>query len=612
MVEDRIGDLGGLKIRLASWLPADERYQRRYLPVDFQSEVASGEQALAPVPKFRPFAMRSWRGGEGATWWQRDSNEYRESSNVRPVSIRDGLELGARQVLDPAAGGGTFSDARRFGYGLGGLFTVEDGAGYPWDAVNNEWDAGITTGAGTSDVASLTDGDDTWVYSGHENGGIHRWKTGSNEEHFNDTGAFVFPPILRSFAGTLYALDGDDLYTIDKVTPDTRVQVADLAGSSAVYLASTPWAYGRMSLSDKGPIWVQRLDNGQTFLWEFNHASETQARIGKLPVDFAFPYSIFFTRGFTFVAFRYASAHAQSGPAYLWYRRGAQDGVAGPFRSLTGVTASKPILIAGMIGDDILVYFDGAVWAYNLSDGAIYMMARQTSSGTPEDAITFGKDVFIAPVSLSVANRVERFSTTEYTTETATIDLGKHDWDYPGLPKILLDITVITDPLPANTSIQAAVAVDGGAFTNIGAASTTDGETKHEWTVSSSAGSTLSGNEFELRLILASTSTSATPTVREVSARAKASAHIVEIVMAVDCADVGEQASYQLIDGLNLLAAPAAPEVVAFTDPFQQRESDAADSFDVTVQEVITPKLDEGDAEEHRSAVVKLQAVSLV
>jgi hypothetical protein len=613
MSDHPIGQLGSVKFKLAAWLPSADQYQRRYIPVDFESESASGDvPGLEADPKFRGWAVRGWRGGEGITYWDREGAMYRQSTNVRPVSILDGLILGADQdVTVNDSGGAVFNDGSRFGYGLGSIWVADDGHGYKWTP---DWGAAITIGAGASDVTSMTDGDDTHMYSGHASGAIWRWKSGTSEEHFDTTtDPFTYAPVVRSYEGVLYALDGDDLYEIDKSTPDTRTAVADPAnGSSAVYLAST-WSYGRMSLSDKGPIWVQRLDNGQTLLWQYHKALDFQEVIGKAPQDFIFPYAVFFTKGYTFVAYRVADAHANSGDAYIWYKRGGQDGVIGPFRSTTGTTASKPILIGGMIGDDMIVYFDGAVWAYNFTDGAVYQWSKQTTTGTPEDCIVLGNQVFITPVT-SGGNSlaVERFRENLYTTETATIDLGKHDWDYRGLLKTLLDVTVITDPLPADTSVQVAYSADGASFVTVsGTTHNVDGQTRVTVPVSTSAGSTVTGFEFELRLILATTTNTNTPTVREVSARAVGASAVLEVIMSIDVGNAGEQESHKILDQLATLRTNKA--VVAFKDPYLNRENDGTDTYDVAVAEVFLPQRQTANTEEEGpAATVRVRGRELV
>lgn len=641
--DDRLSTLGGLKLKLAAWLPEREQYQRRYMPVDFNSERESGNRnVLAAVPQFRPFSMRSWVGGEGITWWEPDLFQYRESTNVRPVRLRDGLELGALSSVT-TKGGSAFNNGQQFGLAIGKLFTAGNGAlspleVYPWDLTVPDWDNTLLTPAaigsddritsivqnGKSALGVLIASDD-----GSGSGVIYPAPTGagfpSNDDNlfYNDgTGdddPFLYPPVLRMFDGVVYALDGDDLYALG--TPGVRTQVVDLVSwTSDNYLDQTPWSYNRMSTSDKGPIWITRIDNGATFLWEYDVNDDVQRKIGKLPVDFAFPYSIYFSKGFTFVAFRYAPSHTESGEAYIWFKRGAQDGVIGPVRAPSGVTASKPILLAGVIGDDLVFYFDGAIWAYNMSYGGVYQIATQETTGTPYGAITFGKDVFIAPVTNSSNTRsVERFDTTRYATD-GTIDLGKHDWDYPGIEKILLDVTVVTDPLPANCRVSLFISVDGDDFVGVTSPAQyhqNDDATKFTWVASTSGGTTLAGNEFEIRLMLESSTSTATPTIREVTARAKAAAHLLEITMQIDAGtiDTGEgfQTSEALIAGLNALCEADPKTVTSFTDMFQTLETSTPPAaFDVTVQDVATPMVETGEQEDEASAVVILHAVNLV
>ena len=595
--------IGSVDFRLADWLEPDQQYRRRYLPVDPEGGVISEEPGLHADSKVRLWVIRSWQGGEGETRWQRGRNTFRQSDGVTLVEIGDGLQLSRRTEATDAAGGGDFQDGRRFGLGLGSLWTVEDGHGYEWDRTDEHWDAGITTGAGTSNATSLTDGDDTWMYSGHEDGSIHRWKSGSNEEHYAGSGSgddFAYAPLVRSWGGRLFALDGDDLYEIDKVTADTRTIVADVQGSSDAYLTNTPWSYNRMSLSDKGPIWLQRLDNGQTFIWEYNVANDSQEIIGKLSVDFAYPYSIFYTQGFVFVGFRYANAHDQAGKAYLHFNRGAQRGVAGPYRVPSGDSSSKPVLIAGQIGDDLITYFDGKVWAYNLTDAGVREIGSETlSGGPPEDAITFGQEIFVGPYT---DNEIERYLADAYVA-SGTLDTGRFDFDYPGLEKLLLDVGVVTDPLPASTTVGMSVAIDGGSVQALSGTHSTDNDRRYTW-AASSPGSDLIGYEFDLRVTLGTSAQANTPTVRQMWATVTGVAHRIEIICAVDCSE----ASDQVLDNLNALIG----QTLTFTDNFQNRDTDGADSIVVTVEDVETPARFDQDKQEFAYAWLRMRSRDLV
>ena len=325
-------------------------------------------------------------------------------------------------------------------------------------------------------------------------------------------------PIVCAFDGVVYCLDGSDLSTVN-LTTGARTTVADLAGSVATYLALGAPSWRRLASSDVGPIWLQPLDNGQCFVWQYNAALDTDEKIGKLSVDFATPYSVFWAHGFTFVGFRYAAAHTLAGDAYVWYKRGSQQGVAGPIRSASGVTASTPVLVGGMIGDDLIVYYAGAVWAYNLSSGGLYQVGKSTSSNTTavRHCVTYGKEVFLGYVNNT--GNVERLDTVTYTTGTAEWRSGRFDFGYQGIDKTLLDVTVVTEPLTAGTSLACAVSVEGGTATTLTGTFDEDGDTSYTW-VASTPDDPLVGRDFEIHLTPKTTAAANTPTIRSITARA--------------------------------------------------------------------------------------------
>ena len=594
------GSLGSVEFRLAAWLDPSERYQRRYVPVSITPGADSDEPAGSAEPGVRLWSIRSWRGGEGEDLWSGEVAGYRQSDGLRPVTLGDGLILARKaETTQDSTGAADLNDGVRLGFARSSLWTVEDATGYEWDRTNKRWKAGETTGAGTSKATSLAGGS-VYCYTGHEDKKIYRWNAGGSAVWYNTGGAddFAYAPLLAQFGTTLYALDGDDLYEIDKSAADTRTIRADVAGSSDTYLNTTPYSYNRLAVGDVGPIWIQRMDFGQTYIWQYDEEQAVQKRIGKLPVDFAFPYSIFQAFGFTFVGFRYANSHTEDGDAYLYFFRGAQKGTAGPFRA-SGSTASKPVLIAGVIGDDLIVLFDGKVWAYNVSDGGISMVASQLSATQPAAAITFGREIF-AGIG-STPPTVERYLPDQYVT-SGTLDTGRHDFEHPGLRKLLLEVGVVTDPLPAGAGVSMEVSVDGGSPVALAGTHNTAGDRRFVWPAP--AGSVLSGYQFELR----PTGTgdgSVTPTIRDLFAAASGDAHRIEWRLAVDVADM----SAAEIDALNGLVGGG---FVTFTDPWQNRETDAADSFVVQVMEVSTPEYQESATPDMVWAFVRLMSRDLV
>src|SRR3990167_1163431 len=205
---DRPGTLGGISIWLAGWRPAQSRYLRRYIPVDPEGrDIPGSVDKTAPESDIRLWHIEQWRGGEGEDLWQSGLEAYDASTNVGPRRVGDGLELGAAQSVPVLDGGAILNDSRRFGYGLGGLWTLRANSGYQCNVTTDDWDAAVATGAAGSLATSLTDGDDTFMYSGHEVNTIRRWNSGANAVWYN-TGTgddFANDPIVRSWGGILFA-----------------------------------------------------------------------------------------------------------------------------------------------------------------------------------------------------------------------------------------------------------------------------------------------------------------------------------------------------------------------------------------------------------------------
>lgn len=604
----QVGTLGTLKIRLSPWVPRNERYRRQYVPLNPESEsVSSRDTGLVVDTKFRPWVVRSWSRGEGFDVWRREDGGYRQSDGIVPVVTGDGLRLAYNTASTSiTGGGGTLSGMLILGIAQGKLWALFDNDAYAWDPTNNDWDASIGTGAANNDQAtSIADGQDTWIYSGHEGFRIWRWKSGSQEEHCDNTTGFTWPPLLRAFGTRIFALDGDQLYEVDKVTPDTITQVATVDGDSDNWLASGP-TWMRMASSDVGLVWIQRLDNGQTLIHEYNVAEDTQKVIGKVPVDWVWPYSIYHAFGFVFVAFRTATSSGVAGEAFVYFQRGQQRGIIGPIRRVNAAAAPNSMVIAGTLGSDLIIVYDD-IFSYDVDEGGIVRMADATFGVHLEQhAIVFGRDVFMCQAN------VMRMRADTYI-DTGFIHLGWHDFDYPGLRKQFLDVTIITDPLPAGTAIFASVAVDGSTtYTGLVGNHSVDGATKFTFPVANPTSAPITGNRFEVLLSFTTSINTNTPIVREVAARATGADHVLEVVMQLDVGDIGEQTSSTLIDGLNAMAVASAP--VNFDDVFQQRQdAEAVDVYTVTVEEVVTPTLESPvDDDDHPVALVRLRAMSLV
>jgi hypothetical protein len=245
------------------------------------------------------------------------------------------------------------------------------------------------------------------------------------------------------------------------------------------------------------------------------------------------------------------------------------------------------------------------IWAYDLDSGGI---------------VHYGDDIGIIEGGVIVADavltniqssfQVGMTDGTQYQT-SGTIHLGWHDWDYPGLLKTFLDLEVITAPLPANTTVTAAVAVDGSTtYTALSGTHQTDNATRFKFTVTNPTSAPIIGKRFEVRLTLTG-SGSNTPTILEVSGRATGVESILEIAMQIDCGTADRQVDHVLLAALNALKTTQTP--VTFSDVFQKRERDAPDSFVVTVQNVVTPSIEQAQKDQTPpSALLEVRVMNLV
>lgn len=577
-------------------------YRPRYDLVWPQAQdIPGAEGKVAGDPNVREWVIDEWSSGEGETYWK--EGFYRRSSNVRPLRTGDGVEIGANLVLTDHdnATPADFTEARRFGLGQGKLWAVRDTTVHEWQPTTDNWDeTGTATGSTTEVPTCVIDqGDGTNLIIGYHSTHAARQVAPGGANAAVTGLTFTYAPVFRNWGGNLFWLNGDDLYSFTMSgAAATETLVADVTGNSSDYLTNGYEPWNRMSMSDKGPIWYQRTNSGETFIHEYNVNLATWRVLAKLPVDFAFPYSIFFSHGFYFVAFRYADRHAAAGDAYIYYFRAGQKGVAGPVRSVNSSTASKPILLAGMIGDDLCFYYDDAYWAYNLTSGGIYQIAEsaQAYQATTVDAITFGQSIF---TSNSSDFKAERAISTGWTTTAGTIDTGRFDFGYPGVKKVALDLTVVMDPLPAGNTVDLHYSAEGGTFTAVSGQASTTGITTFTWTISSDTGN-VTGKDFEFRLTLDSDAATETPTIRSITARATAASKQRTWFLETDAGttDTGSEGdsvrSADVLADVDTISQYAG--VCLFTNPWGAKEEwDAAETHQVIVEKVLLVTPDSGD-----------------
>jgi len=569
--------------------------------------ISDDDRPQGSDPLIARWSMSRWDRGELQGLWE--PGGYRESTNVKPDRRGDRLELGAFREVAQHDGGSDFSEGVKFGRGQGLLFTADDTPLSWWQLATGDFDeTGWATGATSQTVVSLADADDASnMLLSLDDKSVRKVASGGNSELIA-SGTPTYAQELRTAEGVVYALDGGDLYSVN-TSSGARTVKSNPSGSVATYMASAGNIWRRLCVTDTGLAWLLPEDNGTVRIMEYNSVTDTDHRSGKLPVEFAFPYSMHFAHGFLFVGYRFCAAHDQKGDAYIYFQRGGQWGSAGPIRLVDSSSASQPVIIAGVIGDDLIFYYGGAVWAYDLSAGAIFQLAKSGAADatTVTDAATYGKEVFLANTDGSAA--VEHFDTTLYTTDDASWSSGRFDFDLPGISKTMLRVTVVVDPLDANTTMTLKMSADGATAVSVDGTFNTDDDTTYTWTTSVSGGTQdqVTGRDFEIELIPDSTNSANTPKIREVFAEAISAEKRRGVELDVD---LTHGQTVKAADGTKLLAdlrsaAEYSGGVVKFTDPWGVASHEAKRSSDVMVELV-------GGLSDRGVATVRLWEVSNV
>ena len=594
------GTLGTIDFYLTQTpgLSTFERYRRQLIPVTPASrQIPGSPDAVAPDTTIAQWSINDWNQGEGDVTW-RDRGRYNVSTQMGPASDGSGLIVSPLQIdTQHDSGGGDFDQGQRTARAGGELLSGLDSNDnlYKWDEANSEWDnQWAIGGSGTGDVISIAAVNDTKIYVGLSDGTIREVQTASNAEHFAAWGSNT--PNLTSYQGKLYGLERLDMYEISTVATDTRTLRGDVAGT----IASFYNADSRLiSTSDVGPIWVATFNDGRTELWEYNVADDSAYVVAELPRD-ATIYDLLFHEGIYFVGYRAAGKTTLAGDAFVFFSSGGNRGSIGPFRAPTGITAAKFVILAGVIGDRLIVNYAASTWAYDLSSGGISHLGSAHDAGTRRGT-TFGNDAFI-----NANPGVERLDFSLSSTVQGTLDSGRFDFGYKGLQKMMTKVTVVCETaLVSGDGISVAVAVDGGAFTTL-SGSMSSGDVTKTFIVATTS-TNFSGFSFEIRVLVTAGSTAATPKIISIDSEAIGVESRLEWIMAVDVTDREQVVGQTVLTGLETLRTAKAP--ITFTNPFDDDVYAAAEGHTVTVEEVTFPQENDGGDD---YVVVRVRATQTV
>ncbi len=289
-----------------------------------------------------------------------------------------------------------------------------------------------------------------------------------------------------------------------------------------------------------------------------------------------------------------------------YYQPDGSWGTIGHVRSQDGVAISQYAPAAGAVSLHTSGFSSTGTYAgRTLAQAAISLFEVDAISGGfgqtgRADSVLAGtevgasslvkmKDYFIA--TKNTGGQI-MWDTTRYNTEGGVAI--SPDFDFAiAATKILHSIEIVTEPLPASTSVTVAYSLDGGSWTSL-SAHDVDDSAGTKWTIST-GGSTKTFRSMALRLTLSGTST-ATPTVKSVNVRASVDTHVNVWQLLLDCTDETSPRGFdgaKLIDNLTALSDGS---VFTLIDGYEQRTFSGDTSYNVVIDSmaVILTKAGEG------------------
>jgi hypothetical protein len=336
-------------------------------------------------------------------------------------------------------------------------------------------------------------------------------------------------------------------------------------------------------------LWVDRSNTGEVVIRELNVAADVDRIVGTLPFG-SWPTRIMFYAGTIWVSYISANAHTdiqQRGRAYIYYQAGDDRGSIGPL--MPELSVDTPMLCGGW-GREIFTYYRGILWGYRLDTGGLYRagVGSLLSSGTqgyPWGAVVMGQLVLVHGHELTDESEVWQVGYHMEPTTYSTLHTGSFDFDEPGLTKRVVEVSIQTDTLPADCTVDVAVIADRTTtFTSPGVSSS---GTLHTFDFT---GSDVLGREFELELRFdynGAGTVANTPTVRAVYATAEGAEHTQEWLLAVDPNRGGRTNGDTPLEVLVEWAD--SHQGLTFVDEWSRKDSETKDSYKVVVADVQPP-----------------------
>lgn len=625
--------LGYIDLRLAEWIDPNERFQDSYRPVDPRLQFLPNDPiSLASRFNQAYWKMDDWSGGAGfPTWRGQPGNTYeapyRDANDQSGMRVdRNGkLTLPWDDQITNNSSNATFTDGALLGYALGRLYVALDDDVYFWDEANSRWSTAFAVrSASANRIRSIVHPAGSGSAFSLHAGDVYKWDGSSTALHYASfvTATSLYGANLIAFDSRLFGLtNNDDLYEIDVDTATTRTLVYDASYNSGAWSGHNEsiYALNRACATDVGVAWVTRLNSGQTFIRHYNSFTDTTEVVGRLPVDWAFPYSIAFVLGNIIVGWRdVVDIDTDTGPAFLSFfdGDGRSLGTVGPLPYTGGEEAgSGPVTIAGAIGSDLMVVSSDRVIAYSLDTGGMHVFGVVNDEPTTKalSAKVFKGRLFVTYDTSGVGTGYRTALFDPAVRTRGGVWFGRYDFAFFDIPKTMIEVTLEIDvDRTTSGTISGVFQVDDGVSGTLSPVAVDNTTGSVTWLISD-VDNTFVGRRLRLGIRSATPTTSADEiAILSITARAVAAAHEREFTLVIDVSSdpSGRQDGPAIVAALQTLLA--SQEVVFFLQPWEDRPDSgkATENIEVQIREISFP--DMGKENKRPTAVVKLLARDLV
>lgn len=631
MIGDFHVELNGVKYRLAEDAEG-HHYRKVRSPLRAQTAgIVQGESGKFQLrPDLLAWTISDWSGGEGNKVYSDEfASQYYYGYNINPFKEAGSLQLGPKLSVAKDSGGTNPFTVPGFVVPASEDVFWVDGSDstfgiYLWDGVNEKFGT-LIANATQDDLADLTHGfgDDGWVYYVENNFPttnhiVWRMNAAGTKEQLSLARSPHAPPsiggVIRKFFYVIEQETGTNSinvfeYDLTDTQPITPTEVYAVEFGMEVGIGRVPRV-----VTGANAIWFYSNQGNLGTLHRVTPTTSASAGFGeetlRLPgVQFE---GIWYQLGFVYLLAR------QDGRTVIYYYDTINENFGVTYRApaqrdmIAEVDNPWAYTLHGVSG--FLSFFvhntgpngskrDRSLMAFNQLTGGVAALGL-FDVGTievPDDwatnslqwfstAVHANGDIFFS-VSWNKTStdkyRCIHADVTKFTTDTGVMESAVNDFGVVD-EKVLTTITLITEPLPANTSVTVKYQLDqSGTWLTAGTSSTTN-STEKVFVVSTDA-TTRTFRNLQIRLELDTTDDTVTPVVRGVRSYATVlkALQTWDLLLKVD--DELGRIQNRSWSGAKLISnvetAGDGETVVAFKDGYQAREANQEDEYDVVVDD---------------------------